>query len=145
MQRPPRKISSPLFSREIVLESLLVGGAASMVIVAAHGVLLNVFGVSADEARAMTFMSVALLNVCVILAISGIRVVKQTIARRGRDALGAVVGVTILVLALIYSVPPLRQLFKIAPLTFGEMMTSIGVAVGAAILITLLRKIVRRR
>ena len=144
MQRPPRALGSPLFSREVVVESLLVGGAASAVIVVAHGILLNM-GASADEARSMTFMSVALLNVCVILAISGLRVIRQTVARRGRDALGAVIGVTIVVLALIYSLPPLRELFKISSLTIAEMAISLGVAVGAAILVALLRKITPRR
>ena len=83
--------------------------------------------------------------ICVILAISGLRVIRQTVARRGRDALGAVIGVTIVVLALIYSLPPLRELFKISSLTIAEMAISLGVAVGAAILVALLRKITPRR
>ena len=141
MRRPPRDISSPLFSRAVIVESLLVGGLASVVIVIAHGVALTVYGASEESARSMTFLSTALLNLCMILAISGLRVVRQTIARRGRDALGIVFGVTIGVLVLVYSVPALRQLFKISTLTPVEVVISLSVSIGASLLVAVLRRL----
>lgn len=140
MKRPPRRLNEPLFSRRLVLQSLLQGGLVVAVIAIVHGYLLA-HGWGEENVRAVTFLMVVLTNLFLILAISGRRVIVDAFTHRRPNALVyVVVGVT-LVLGLIYTLPGLRELFKISPLTFTEIFAATLLSAVTSALVVPLRKL----
>jgi len=116
MQRPPRPVSEPLFNRQLVLFGALQGVG---VLVVSGSVLIGAWleGLSADAGRTLTFATLVLGNIGLILSNS---------AGSGRDllpwrhpnrALWAIVGATLAILCLVVIVPATRDLFAFAPLS----------------------------
>ncbi len=127
MSRPPRKLSAPIFSKQMVFGSLAQGLLVAAMVIAAFRILLDI-GWPDDKARGMTFLMLVVANICLILGISG----KQAIAnivRRENIAMTTVLAVTSLSLVLVFSVPFLRQLFHFSSLTLAEF--GVGVLIGA--------------
>ena len=127
MQRPPRKLSAPIFSKRMVLGSLAQGLLVAIMVVAAFRVLLNM-GWSPDKARGMTFLILVVANIFLILGISG----KQAIAdilHRENMAMVTILLVTSISLVLVFNVTFLRELFRFESLIFGEAV--IGILIGA--------------
>lgn len=139
MRQPPRRISQPLFSRAVVLESLAIGGLLALMAVLIHGGMLG-SGASSDQARAVTYLTIILANIGMILALSGRKIIRLAVKQRGKNALAIVVVAASVALAAVYSLPFLRNLFKIAPLSPAEF----GLAATAAIIASLLAAIVRK-
>ena len=139
MRRPPRRISQPLFSRAVVLESLAIGGLLALMAILIHGGMLG-SGASSDQARAVTYLTIILANIGMILALSGRKIIRLAVKQRGKNALAIVVVAASVALAAVYSLPFLRNLFKIAPLSPAEF----GLAATAAIIASLLAAIVRK-
>lgn len=139
MRRPPRRISQSLFSRAVVLESLAIGGLLALMAVLIHGGMLG-SGASSDQARAVTYLTIILANIGMILALSGRKIIRLAVKQRGKNALAIVVVTASVALAAVYSLPFLRNLFKIAPLSPAEF----GLAATAAIIASLLAAIVRK-
>ena len=139
MRQPPRRISQPLFSRAVVLESLAIGGLLALMAILIHGGMLG-SGASSDQARAVTYLTIILANIGMILALSGRKIIRLTVKQRGKNALAIVVVTASVALAAVYSLPFLRNLFKIAPLSPAEF----GLAATAAIFASLLAAIVRK-
>ena len=139
MRQPPRRISQPLFSRAVVLESLAIGGLLALMAVLIHGGMLG-SGASSDQARAVTYLTIILANIGMILALSGRKIIRLAVKQRGKNALAIVVAAASVTLAAVYSLPFLRNLFKIAPLSLAEF----GLAATAAIFASLLAAIVRK-
>ena len=127
MQRPPRKLSAPIFSKRMIIGSLAQGLLVAIMVVVAFGFLLDI-GWSTDKARGMTFLILVVANIFLILGISG----KQAIANilhRENMAMVTILFVTSISLALIFNVAFLRELFHFSPLTFTE--SGIGILIGA--------------
>lgn len=127
MDRPPRKLSSPIFNKRMVISSLTQGLLVAIMVIVAFKVLLDI-GWSPDKARGMTFLILVVANIFLILGISG----KQAIANilhRENMAMIMILLITSVSLALVYSVPFLRDLFHFSPLTLVE--STIGIFVGA--------------
>ena len=139
MRRPPRRISQSLFSRAVVLESLAIGGLLALMAVLIHGGMLG-SGASSDQARAVTYLTIILANIGMILSLSGRKIIRLAVKQRGKNALAIVVVAASVALAAVYSLPFLRDLFKIAPLPPAEF----GLAATAAIIASLLAAIVRK-
>jgi len=127
MSRPPRKLSEPIFSKGMVINSLLQGLLVAIIVVVAFRVLLNI-GWSPDKARGMTFLILVIANIFLILGISGKQAIANIIHRENK-AMIIVLLVTSISLILVFNVVFLRELFHFEPLTFNE--ASIGVLVGA--------------
>jgi len=66
MERPPRRIGEPLFSRKMVILSLLQGLSVLAVVFALFIVSLK-FGRTPDEARALSFAALVFANILLIL------------------------------------------------------------------------------
>ena len=127
MQRPPRKLSAPIFSKRMIIGSLVQGLLVAAIVIVSFKVLLDM-GWSPDKARGMTFLILVVANIFLILGISG----KQAIANilhRENMAMITILSVTSISLALIFNVVFLRELFHFSPLTFTE--SGIGILVGA--------------
>ncbi len=138
MKRPPRHLKSPLFSRAVLLRSLLQGAVISSIILAVHGYMLwN--GWQEDKARSITFLLIVLTNLMLILAISGRRVVEESFSG-GFNAMVAVISIVSLSLVAVYSIPALERLFKIAPISFTEVTITLGISLLIALSIMPLQR-----
>lgn len=129
MQRPPRRPDEPLFGGRTLALSLLQGAAVLLVALALFGIALH-RGITEAEARALAFTTLVVANIALIFTN---RSWKHTIARSLRQpnrALWLVTGAAMLGLALVLTVPALRDLFRLA-LPDG---TGIMIAVGCGVL-----------
>jgi len=145
MQRPPRDLSDPLFSKRTVALSLLQGLFVLIVVFVVYRVVLGHNPVSNQlQARALGFTTLVVANLGLILTNrSWSRTIRQTLRERNR-ALWVVVGGTLLVLMLVLYVPALRSLFKFGFLNWYEML--IALAAGAlSVMWFEILKLVQRR
>ena len=127
MQRPPRKLSAPIFSKRMVIGSLAQGLLVAIMVVVAFRILLDM-GWGEDKARGMTFLILIVANIFLILGISG----KQAIANilhRENMAMITILFITSMSLILIFNVTFLRELFHFNPLTYTEAFA--GILTGA--------------
>jgi Ca2+-transporting ATPase len=127
MQRPPRKLSAPIFSRHMVIRSLVQGLLVAVMVVVAFGILLQI-GWPPDKARGMTFLILVVANIFLILGISGKQAIADIIHRENM-AMVTILLVTSLSLILVFNVTFLRELFHFSPLTLRESL--LGIAAGA--------------
>lgn len=141
MKQRPRRLNSPLFSRQVVLHSALAGLFVAFVIALCHWRMVSL-GWSDQHARSITFLLVVLTNVFLILAISGGRVVRGAFTGRKPNALVIVVGFVALALAAVYMIAPLRDLFLIDPISWKEAAATTIIAVAATGMIYALRQAV---
>lgn len=121
MKRPPRHLKEPLFSRIVVLRSLVQGLVISASVIAAHWWMLA-NGWEDNKARAASFLLVVLTNVLIIVAISGRRATREAFSGK-LNAMAIVLAVVTAAVTLIYTLEPLRNLFKFAPLAALEVLT----------------------
>jgi Ca2+-transporting ATPase len=132
MNRPPRKLSEPVFNKATALESLLRGALVALVIIIIYGWLLGL-NWPADKARGMIFLILVSANVFMILAISGWQAFKGIFGREGRTML-IILSITIFSLLAVFNVPFLREVFRFRTLSLSEvgLGTLIGlISVGA--------------
>ena len=144
MDKPPRKLGSALFSRSMIVVSVLSGGVISALIIVAHALMLS-SGWSEDKARAITFLLVILTNVMMILAVSGRRVVARAFLERKINALAIVVVVVAVALTAIYTVAPIRGLFHIEPISLADAAGAFVVALLATSVVVPLRRLIMSR
>lgn len=140
MKRPPRRLNAPLFSKRLVIQSLLQGGILVTVMALVHAWMISQ-GWSEEHTRAITFLMVVLTNVFLILAISGRRVIVEALRSKRPTPLVLIVVGVVLILTVVYSVPAIRDLFKIEALTLAEASISVVVALVASSLVVPLRKL----
>ena len=128
MRRPPRPAQEPLFGRWLVQSSLLRG---VVVLGATMGVLWFALanGQTESEARALAFVTLVLADLGLILSgRSGSRSALHALRSRNL-ALSAVVGGAVLLLALVFAIPGLRDLFRFSALHVDDIGLAVGVAV----------------
>ncbi len=130
MRRPPRRASSRLFNGRMVATSVVEGlailvAAASLYAVALAG------GTAEPEARAMVFAAIVLGNICLIVANRSRQATLADNLRRPNPALWWVIAGAMLGLALALYVPPLREIFRFAPLGPLQLLAGAGV-IGAS-------------
>jgi Ca2+-transporting ATPase len=134
MQRPPRPPREPLFSNDLIGWSLAQGVVALTI---AAGVFLaaNRWGIDEATVRALTFVTLVLVIVSLILVDrSYSSSLWAAISRRNR-ALAIVLAVIAALLAVVLLLPVARDLFKFGALNMGQM--SIALAAGIAVLLVL--------
>lgn len=142
MQRPPRKLSAPIFSKRMIITSLAQGLLVAIMVVVAYRFVLDL-GWSEDKSRGMTFLILVVANIFLILGISG----KQAIAnilKRENMAMVTILFITSISLALVFNVPFLRELFHFSPLAFGESLAGILTGALAVFGIIPLKHLVRK-
>jgi Ca2+-transporting ATPase len=126
MERPPRDLSQPLFSRRTVGLSLLQGLFVMIIVLLVFRIGLWL-GMHTNEARAMTFTTLVIANLGLILTNrSWTRTIRSTMKTPNR-ALWYVFGGTLVFLGLVLYVPALQSLFQ-----FGRLnAVDLGIAVVA--------------
>ena len=120
MKRPPRRLGEPLFGRAMVLTGLIQGLGVLAVVFTVYAInLLEGFG--EYEARMTGFVCLVIANLGLIFTNRSWKKSFLAILRVPNKALWWVTGGAIGFLALVISVPYLRELFQFAPLHRWEL------------------------
>jgi P-type Ca2+ transporter type 2C len=120
MNRPPREPNAPLFSRRTLGLSLLQGSSVLIIVLAVFAISLY-RGQSESEARALTYTTLVIANLCLILSNrSWSRTIIETMSTPN-PALWWVVGGALAFLAVINYIPFVRDLFGFAYLHFIDI------------------------
>lgn len=115
MQRPPRDPREPLLSRRRILLSSLQGASVLLAVILVFATALY-RGETETKARTVTFATLVIGNLMLILANRSWRRVIAATLRAPNPALWWVVGGAFAVLALVIYVPLLQSLFRFSPL-----------------------------
>jgi len=119
MDRPPRKLSESLFGRETFIISLLQGLSVLAVVFAVYCRALS-SGVSQDECRTLTFVTMVIANMMLIVTdLSWSKNIGE-IAAAKNPAVIWMLGSTSFALVAVLCVPFLRSVFHFTSLTFVE-------------------------
>jgi Ca2+-transporting ATPase len=121
MKRPPREPREPLFDRPGLLAGLLQGIGVLALVVAVF-VLVRGWHLAESTTRAMAFTTLVLSNLGLILANRSRSRAFLVTLRTRNSALWWVVAGTIFLLALVLSVPALRDLFSFSTLSALELL-----------------------
>ena len=127
MHRPPRLASSRLFDGWMVAMAILEGVAILVAVALLYAVVLA-DGMPEREARAMAFAAVVIGNVGLILVNRSRHATLAETLRRPNPALWWVVAGALLGLGFALYVPPMREIFRLAPLSAPQFLTSAAVA-----------------
>jgi Ca2+-transporting ATPase len=127
MRRPPRPATSRLFNGWMIATSVLQG-ASVLVAVALLYALVLAAGTPEPQARAMAFAAVVLGNVGLILSNRSRQATLLAMLRRPNPALWWIVGGALLGLALALYVEPMLEIFRLAPLSWTQLLISIAAA-----------------
>lgn len=126
MRRPPRDPQVPLFTRATVRRSLLLGVSLFAVVLTVFRLSLDLLGVSEGEARALTFTTLVIANLLLVLATrSRTKPIFATV-RTPNAALWWVVGGAGVLLALVLGVPFVRNLFGFATIPPLGLLVCVG-------------------
>ena len=121
MREPPRPPGAPLFARRLLALSLLQGAGVLLVMLAIFGVALY-RSLSENEARSLAFTALVIANLALVfINRSWTRSLWQTL-RLPNPALWRVTGAALLLLAVVLYVPPVRELFRFAPLHAPDLI-----------------------
>jgi Ca2+-transporting ATPase len=134
MRRPPRAPAEPLFSLPTILWSLAQG----LLVLGVTGTILVVsphYGLATDQVRALTFASLVLCMVSLILVDRSLSSSIITAIRLPNRALAVVVPIVALLVATILLWQPARDLFGFGALT--PMLLVIPILAGLAMLLVL--------
>lgn len=137
MRRPPRRRTARLFSRRSVGIAVLQG--LSVLAVCLTVVHLSLPGHGAGAARALSFASLVVAFITIILVNrSWTQPIVKSIRIRN-TAVWAVIGGTAVFLAGILTVPALQRLFSFAPLHPSDLTLSLTAGVGCLLWLELLK------
>jgi Ca2+-transporting ATPase len=121
MQRPPRKLEEPLFGRAMILSGLIQGLGILVVVVTIYAVMLS-RGYDETVARMLAFVCMVIGNLGLIFANRSWKLSILKSIRIPNKALWWVTGGAGVFLALVLTIPFLRNLFKFAPLNNWEVV-----------------------
>jgi Ca2+-transporting ATPase len=126
MNRPPRGQKEPLFSRSTVIRSVLQGSMILVILLIVYGCMLQQ-GRSEQEARAVTFASLVLSNIGLILSnrFTSSNVIASL--RSENKALWWILGSAIVLLGLVIYIPPVRSLFSFGPMQLSDLALCFGI------------------
>jgi Ca2+-transporting ATPase len=121
MRRPPRDPAEPLFSRAMVVWSVLQGVFAFGLVAAIFVVALK-RGMPPDEVRALAFFSLVTAIVALIL----------------------VLPFVCLMLGATLAIPALRDLFRFGPLHVDDLLLTVGAGISVLAVLEIAKPLLRR-
>ena len=139
MQRRPRAADSRLFSLPFILWSVLQGLVAFGVLAALYLLALH-RSMPDNEVRALTFVSLVLINLGLVLVNRSFSSSLGNALRWNNRALFWVTAVTTALLSLILLWPPARDLFRFGPLHGNDIL---GILASTALLVVTLEVVKR--
>jgi Ca2+-transporting ATPase len=127
MRRPPRPTAEPLFSWPLIVWSALQGVLVFILVGAIYIIALR-RGMPPDEVRALTFFSLVLSIVSLILVNRSFSTSLVTAIRRANITLAWILAAVASILALSLLVPSVRNLFNFGPLHWDDLSLTLGAA-----------------
>jgi len=144
MDKPPRLINAPLFSRRKILISIIQGLSVLSVISAVYGIALW-FGRAEGEVRALTFTTLIFANISLILTNrSWTRTIPEMLKTRNGALIGMLVGV-ISLLVLVLQTPFLRKLFYFSPLHANDLFICLASGIASILWFEIFKVLARER
>jgi P-type Ca2+ transporter type 2C len=143
MRRPPRDPAEPLFSRAMVVWSVLQG-AFAFGLVAAIFVVAFKRGMPADEVRALAFFSLVTAIVALILVNRSASASLLQAIRRPNRALAIVLPFVVLMLGATLAIPALRDLFRFGPLHIDDLLLVVGAGLLVLVVLEIAKPLLRR-
>lgn len=144
MQRPPRAATSPLFSPALVAWSLLQGAIAFIPLGALYVLALK-RGLPETDARSLTFVSLVLVNLGLVLINRSFAISLTKLIGKANRALVWVATVTLALLALVVISPAGRELFRFGPLHADDLMLVAVIVVAVFATLEFLKRFWRAR
>lgn len=139
MRRPPRSPVVRLFSSEMLLRSLLQGALALLTVTGVY-VLAVQRGLPVEDVRSLSFFTLVLANLVLILANRSFRGNPFDFLAGGNPVLLGIHGLAGVVLVLSVAWPPARSLFGFGPIHIDDL-TMVAGAIGAlGLALALLRR-----
>jgi Ca2+-transporting ATPase len=123
MKRPPKKPEKGLVNRNLIFISLAQGFVILAIVICVY-LFSTSAGTSEAEARALTFTSIVISNLGLILTNRSWSDTVIGTLRIPNKALWYVVFLTLFFLCLVLYVPQLNDLFRFAPLAPAELLIS---------------------
>ena len=130
MRRPPRNPNEPLFGKRTWSVSLFQGLGVLVILVALYGFALY-RGQPESDARALTFTTLIIANIGLILINRSWAHSVITTLRAPNAALWWVIGGAVVFLGLVLYVPVLRELFRFAQLHWIDLGISLLAGAGS--------------
>ena len=141
MKRKPRKIRESVFSKRILLRSVLQGLVIATVTVFMYGYMI-INNVDVDVARSMTFVALMAAFLGLVLVDTGsVRKGGTKIRDRHSSTLFIVMGLSVTALFAIIYVPYLADLFKFTALNVPQMLISALIGLASVIWLTFFRNL----
>lgn len=144
MDRLPRAADTPLFSRALIAWSLLQG-ALAFALVAAIFVISLRSGMPEQEVRALTFFSLVVTIVSLILVNRSFSASLLTALKRPNRTLAAVLMTVIAILALTLLWPSASKLFAFGPLHADDLVLTLGAGITVLVSLEMLKPLLRQR
>jgi P-type Ca2+ transporter type 2C len=132
MQRPPRSPREPLFNWPTVVLSQLQGLSILAVVLAVYALALHA-DLGEREARAQTFTTLIVANLALIFVNRSWSPSLLETLRWPNRALWWIVGGALAALALVLTVPGLRDLFLFAPLSVEDIAICLGAGLASIV------------
>jgi Ca2+-transporting ATPase len=143
MDRPPREPDEPLFSWSLIGWSLLQGGLVFMLVATIYLLALR-NGQPANEVRALSFFSLVLAIVSLILVNRSFSSSLVTALRRPNPALLWILLVIGAIMAASLLVPWLSDLFRFGALHQDDLASAFGVGLASLVLLELAKPLWRK-
>lgn len=143
MNRPPRKQDDSMFGLHSIIWSILQGVGILLIVIVIFGIGLS-RGMLETEIRNLAFTSLILCNLVLIMAN---RSMSQSILgtmRVGNTALWWVLGITGSAIALVLSVPVLRDIFKFSRMHWNDLLVGLTAGFLAYLWMEALKFVARR-
>jgi Ca2+-transporting ATPase len=129
MRRPPRSATARLFAPALVAWSVLQGFVAFLALAAIYVLALR-RGLTEDDARALTFASLVLLSLGLVLINRNFGASMRDLFRQPSRALAGVSMVAVLLLGTVLVHPALRELFHFGPLHVDDFLVMVAAVAG---------------
>ena len=128
MDRPPREKAEGLFTKKTLLLSITQGFVVLAFVLAIYLIACS-RGLSDDEVRAMTFTTIVIANLCLILTNrSWSETIYSSLRTPNKALLGVFTG-TLVCLFLVLYLPVLQNLFHFGALNLPELLICVGAGV----------------
>jgi Ca2+-transporting ATPase len=131
MDRPPRRKDEGIFTRRTLALSLMQGFAVLAVVLAVYGCALY-RGLGEGEVRALTFTTIVVANLCLILTNRSWTETIGTSLKNPNRALSWIFAGTLACLLLVLFIPILQNLFRFSAINAADLIACI-VAGGASV------------
>ena len=129
MERPPRRLGTPLFDRQVLVLTFLQGLIVLVFVAGVYAVGVTA-GDSPATVRSTTFATLVFSNLALMLVNrSWVQPVWRASARRRNPAVTRVIAACVLVLAFLLGVPVLRRAFGFGPIDASRVLLALVAAV----------------